>query len=311
MHRHPPAVVLVFSEAERIAARSREGGAVETAGHRPQDVAHHEAERPADRGVGAKAGPEAPALTCDVELAAYRPVHDHDLGRTSQCRRRRVGDVAFIEQRPHRGQHDGHVVGPAARHHGVDGHLLGVHRDLAGGHVADDVRGFDAARHEEFGDPLRRGREDGEAIGPAAVEVRLAEVHVIGILVAHGGQLHARDPPFSGRGAGCSSPPAGGGGRTSPPSRRASAPARRSRRTPLPPGATRSDTVPSGPTSSSSMAAPSDATRSWSRATTTASSRRSITLPHPLIRTQLLRWADDRVPARRREDRHLSYDQRS
>ncbi len=68
VERRPRRALLVLAEAERVARRHRERGPVEEPRDRPADVADHEAQRPADGGVGPEARAEAGALALDPDL---------------------------------------------------------------------------------------------------------------------------------------------------------------------------------------------------------------------------------------------------
>ena len=83
---------------------------------------------------------------------------------------------------------DRHVVAPAARHDGVDRHVLRGHRDFAGRHGAHHVIGVEAGRGQEVGHELGRRGDDGEPVAPAAVVVVLHERHRVDVLMGRGAQ---------------------------------------------------------------------------------------------------------------------------
>jgi hypothetical protein len=77
------------------------------------------------------------------------------------------------------GKNNGHVLGLAARQHGVDGDLLRGQRPLLDRLDAHDVVSRRSGPSEHGLDPLRCGRHDRETVGPAP----LAEHLLHGLLV--------------------------------------------------------------------------------------------------------------------------------
>ena len=99
----------------------------------------------------------------------------------------------------HRGQHDRQLRPRAARHDRVDGHLLDRGLAAVGRHHADQVLGVAARVLEQRDDALGRGRDDGQAVGQAALvqglervleraQVELARADAAGGAGALGGQ---------------------------------------------------------------------------------------------------------------------------
>ena len=82
-----------------------------------------------------------------------------------------------------RGEDDREVGGQAPGQHGVDGDLLGGEGALLHRLDADDVVGVGAGPRQHGLDPLRCGRDDGQAVGPAPVAEQFLDgvvVHVDG-----------------------------------------------------------------------------------------------------------------------------------
>ena len=80
---------------------------------------------------------------------------------------------AFIQQGLDGGHDDGHVLGLAAGHDGVDGDGLDGGDAVAGRHDADDVEGVPSAGVDHALDRILGGRDDGEAVGPAVLVILL------------------------------------------------------------------------------------------------------------------------------------------
>ena len=113
--------------------------------------------------------------------------------------RQRAGDAVaialLVEVGPHRGDDHGHVVGPAPRHHRVDGHVLGGHDHRAGRDRAEHGVGLEPGGGQELVDQRGRGRHDGEAVGPPPLVVVVEERGVVAVLVLRCLQsAHTHDP---------------------------------------------------------------------------------------------------------------------
>jgi hypothetical protein len=71
------------------------------------------------------------------------------------------------------GDHDGQVLGAAAGHDRVDRDLLDGGAAEIRRHQRDQLAGLTARARDHRGDALARGRNDGKAVGDAALEESL------------------------------------------------------------------------------------------------------------------------------------------
>ena len=128
------AALLALGEAEGELAGVAQRRAVDPAGAATADVADDELHRPADGGVGAVALPEGVDAAVHADPAGDRAVDDDH--RAGEVRRRQeaVQGELLGARRLQGGQHDRQVLGQAAGHHGVDGHLLDGALDQVRGH---------------------------------------------------------------------------------------------------------------------------------------------------------------------------------
>ena len=134
------------------------------------DIAHDELQGTADGGVGAI------ALAQRVDAA----IHADGPGDGSVNDDQRSGEMCGAEQpvqHEHRiegclehAQHDWHVLRLAARHHGVDGHLLDRARREVGRNAAHDLVRLSVGATQHAQDAVVGRRHDGKAIAPAALE---------------------------------------------------------------------------------------------------------------------------------------------
>ena len=147
--------------------------AVENAGDGGAGVHQDEANGAADGGVGAVARSEQVVAGVDVQVAHHGAVDDGQDGRAAHA----GGRADEVEDRVEHGlggsEHDGHVLGEAAGHHGVG-------RDLADGdlaaalwELADHLAGGSAAALDELRDAGLGGRDDGQAVSPAELVATL------------------------------------------------------------------------------------------------------------------------------------------
>jgi len=161
-----------------------ERAAVERAGDRAADVAHHEAHGAADRQVRAPARAEEVVARVDVELVSDRAVDDHEHAGAGGGRARPMVAPARVRDALDGRDDDGHVLRPAPRHHRVDCDLL--RRDGHGpvGDEADLLFWIEPRRLEHRPDALGRRRDDGQAVRPALLEAELDRVGDVLDLVA-------------------------------------------------------------------------------------------------------------------------------
>ena len=83
------------------------------------------------------------------------------------------------------GDHHGQVLGPAAGEHGVDGDLVGGHDEVARGDLPDDFLAPQARAGKHLGYRLLGGRDDGQPVGPPALEIGLDQLGGIVVGVRH------------------------------------------------------------------------------------------------------------------------------
>ena len=147
--------------------------AVERAGDGAADVAHHEAHGAADRQVGAPARAEEVVARVDVERAGDGPVDDHEHGGPGGGGARPVIAPARVDDPLDGRDDDGHVLGPAPRHHRVDRDLF--RRDGHGpvGDETDLLLRVEPRGLEQRADTLGGRRDDGQAVRPALLEAEL------------------------------------------------------------------------------------------------------------------------------------------
>ena len=194
MEWRPRALRLVLGDDVREFARVAERSTVERPGDRAADVAHHEAHRAADGQVRAPAGAEEVVARVDVERAGDRPVDDHEHARARRGRSRAVVAPARVGDALDRGDDHGHVLGLAARHHRVDGDLLGGDGDRAVGDEPDLLLAVEPGGLEHRADPVFGRRDDRKTIRPSLREAELDGVADVGDPVALGRERdgHAR-----------------------------------------------------------------------------------------------------------------------
>ena len=178
LHRQrlPRRARFVLGEAERVLARVAERGAVDLARSTAADVAHHELQRPSDRGVGPVALTEGVAAGVHADPLGDRSVDDDD--RAAHPRRGQqpvhvelVGAGGFD-----RGEHHRQVLGPAPGHHRVDRHLLDRALDEVGRHDGHHLVGGAGGAVEHAQHPCLGRRHHREAVGPAPFVQRLDRI---------------------------------------------------------------------------------------------------------------------------------------
>ena len=154
------------------------------------DVPDHELDGASDGGVGARTPTAEQRLT-----GRHREIVD-DLATDDHERPRRVrghhqpGQVEpRLEHRVERGQHHGHVLGPAPGHRGVGRDRLDRGHAVRGRDRADDVARTTTGCLDELIDQCTRGCERGQTVGEAERVAELgpvAGIDVLGKVVTHG-----------------------------------------------------------------------------------------------------------------------------
>ena len=109
-----------------------------------------------------------------------RAADDRAQRRAAGARQHRVQVERLVEHRLQRGDDDREVLGPAARHHGVDRRLLERHAAAARRQEADQhVRVVASTTSSIASHAVGRGRDDRQPVGPAAREERLLDVELL------------------------------------------------------------------------------------------------------------------------------------
>src|SRR6266851_2702225 len=182
--RFPARALLVLGEAIAELAGVAEGGAVDLLRPAFADIADHQLQRAADRGVGTIALAQRVALGVHPDAAAHRAV-DHD-DRPGEHRRRQhpVHRKALVEHRFDRRQHDRQVFRLAPRHHHVDRDLLDLRPSERRRHQPDDLLRVARGAVEHAQDALLGRRHQRQPVRPAAREHRLLLVLVLADLDA-------------------------------------------------------------------------------------------------------------------------------
>ena len=126
----------------------------------------------ADGGVGAVALAEGVAAGVHADFAADGAVHHHDGADEHGGGEHAVHGEGLVEHRLDGGQHDGEVFRLAASHHRVDGDFFHGGGHEVGRDQADHFLGVARGAGEHAQDAFLGGGDEGEAVGPAAVEHR-------------------------------------------------------------------------------------------------------------------------------------------
>ena len=113
--RLPGARLLVLGEADAELAGVTERRSVERAGACPAGQREEQTQRPADRHVGARAGPECSHAAVDPERLAHGPVDDEDRARRLRGDADSVGVEAGLERGLGSRTDDGEGAGAAAQ----------------------------------------------------------------------------------------------------------------------------------------------------------------------------------------------------
>ena len=106
-----------------------------------------------------------------LELAAHRPVHDHERRGAAGTRHTAVQAELVGRHRLHGRDHHWQVRGQAAGHDGVDGEFFKGTPTVFGRDIADKLLGIVVAHHAPY--QFWSRRHDGEAISPAALHEEL------------------------------------------------------------------------------------------------------------------------------------------
>ena len=185
-------VGLVLGEAPAVLARAAEGGPVDAvrAWPAPAHVAHDQLQGPPDRGVGPVALAQHVVPAVHADAPGDGTVDDQH--RTAEVgRAQQAVDVEVVGAgRLDGGQDHRQVLGLAAGHHRVDGHLLHRGRHQVGRDGGDHVLGIAAGALQHAQHPGLGGGHDRQPVAPAPVEEGLRLV------------LEAGPDRSAGRGAG-------------------------------------------------------------------------------------------------------------
>ena len=135
VQRFPRTLLLVFPDAAGELSGLSERRHVHLAGPAAAQVADHKLDGAADRCVSAEPLAKDVAGAIDSDLVTDRPVH-HDHGGWKIGRGEDAVQIELVRAGSFEGgDHDPQILGPASRHHRVDGDLL--HR-----------RGCEVGRHQ-------------------------------------------------------------------------------------------------------------------------------------------------------------------
>ncbi|MNC84731.1 hypothetical protein D3C83_02960 [compost metagenome] len=167
---------LVLGDAVSVFPRVSQCALVEQPRPAAADVEQHEAQRAADGGVGAVARAEHIAAGVHADRAAHRPVHHQQRTRHVSRGLHAVQVEARIAQGEQRCFDHRGVFGPAAGHHHVDRQHFAREAAPARRHAAHQLPAVAAECVYGCRDFLRRGWNERQAVGVAALIVELDEI---------------------------------------------------------------------------------------------------------------------------------------
>ena len=169
--------LLVLGDAEADLAHLPERRPVQRAGHRPAGQPHQQPQRPADGQVGPEPGPERAHAAVQADRLPHRPVDHDELPGGLGGHRLAVQVERRVERGPGGRDHDREVRRAAAGQDGARGHPRQRRLAHGGRHQAEGLAAVGPAEHRL--DPLGRGRDHRQAVGPAALE------HLLELVGAH------------------------------------------------------------------------------------------------------------------------------
>src|SRR5262245_30844886 len=171
-------VLLVLANAVGVLGRIAKGALVEVGRPAPANVEHDEANGAANGGIGPVAGAERIRAAVHADRAGNRAVDDHQRRRQVGRRLHAVEIERWVGESEHGGTYHRGVFGFAAGHDHVDGENLAGQRAPAWRDLALDEGWVAAQRRNDGVDLVLRRRDDGQTVGPAALEIEFHQVHV-------------------------------------------------------------------------------------------------------------------------------------
>ena len=180
VHWLPRVGVLVLRDAVGVGAGVSEGRLVGLAGDCTAQIEQRQLDRPAYRGVGPPAGPEAVIAAVDVELLGDGAVDDEQRGVYASG----AHDAPQVEPVVHhglqRGDYHRHVLGQAAGHHGVDGDALHSRPAAEGRQFGDQLVAAASGLGDELAHQAVGRRHHGQPVGPPRLKHQLYGIGYFG-----------------------------------------------------------------------------------------------------------------------------------
>ena len=153
-----------------------QAGFVEHIGDSAADIHQNQANSAPNRSVRAHARAEAVDAAIDVELLSNGSADDQQGGGAAGGGRDAMQVKLILAHGFNGGGNHRHVVRQAASHDSIDGNFLGSDDAVARRDRAQDVGRKVTGILQKFVDAFRRGRYDGQPIGPALAIEKLYRV---------------------------------------------------------------------------------------------------------------------------------------